>query len=196
MKSLKGTTKALAALIALGAFIPTSEARADILPSVGAPTITAVPGGFNWTYNITLSSTQQLMSGDSFTIYDFGPGTLVSAPSNWTLTNDPFAPLSGQSSNGTATPNQTGALNWTFTWTDGTVMGQADLGDFIIFSTGGTPTSAAFMGRGTDQLTMLKNANVTNTLVPTAAPEPASFVLLGTGMLGVAGLVRRRRRSA
>ena len=195
MKSTKGTAKALAALIALCAIIPLSAARADILPSVGTPTVTPVPGGFNWTYDITLTATQQLMNGDSFTIYDFGPGVLVSAPSNWTLTNDPFAPVSGQSSTGTVTPNQTDALNWTFTWNDGPVMGQADLGTFVIFSTGGTPVSASFMGRGTDQGTSLKNANVTNTLVPVATPEPASFVLLGTGMLGVAGFVRRRRRS-
>ena len=47
MKSVNGTTKALAALIAFGAFIPAKVARADILPAVGAPTVSAVAGGFN-----------------------------------------------------------------------------------------------------------------------------------------------------
>ena len=195
MKTVKGASNALAA-VALAALLPVSQARADILPAVGTPTITAVTGGFNWTYAITLSVTQQLLNGDSFTIYDFGPGSLVSMPANWTLTSDPLAPVNGLSTNGIVTPNQTNALNYTFTWNDGTVLGQMDLGNFVLFSTSGTPTSASFMGRATDQGTLMKNANITNTLVPVSTPEPATLVLFGSGMLGLVGFARRRRTKA
>ena len=188
-------TTVLATIALVGAAMPARTARADILPADGSPTITATTGGFNWTYDITLTVTEQLLQGDSFTIYDFGPGHVVSLPSaNWTVTTDPFAPTTGTSSTGTITPTQTSALNYTFTWLGGTITGEVDLGNFVLFSTTGTPMTAPLMGRATDQSNGLKNANLTNTLVPTGTPEPANLALLGTGMLALAGFVQRRKR--
>jgi hypothetical protein len=169
-------------------------ARADILPAVGSPTVTAVNGGFNWTYDITLTANEQLVAGDFFTIYDFGPGTVVSIPTSWVASSDAFAPTIGQAAMGTATPTQEAATNYTFTWTGGLLTGQTDLGNFVLFSTTGGSETRAFMGRGSDPITNLKNANITNTLAPVTGPEPGTVVLLGTGLIALAGFARRTRR--
>src|ERR1035441_8068646 len=75
---------------ALAVFVSlTTTARADILPANTTPTVTAVLGGFDWTYDVTLSTTETLKTGNLFVIYDFGAGSLVSDPTTtgtWALT--------------------------------------------------------------------------------------------------------------
>jgi hypothetical protein len=205
------STVALAAAAMLSG-VPLRQARADIQPAANSPAIAPCTfnsvSGFCWTYEALLNIGEQLQTGDFFTIYDFGgTGTanVVSKPAAFTLSFDPLAPSTATTNVGTIIPTQTNAMNYTFTYSGATITptgqtGDISLGLFQLFSTSGTaaPNLAAWVGQAHDALHPDQpDGNITPVSVPsTVNPEPATFVLLGTGMVGLAGVVRRRRKAS
>jgi hypothetical protein len=101
-------------------------------------------------------------------------------------------PFSSASTNGSPTP--TVAVNYT----NELIVGGTFWGDEYTEMDVTLGGSGLVSGQTLQYLTDTDNATASSPIViaPSATPEPSSFVLLGTGVAGVAGAVRRRLRKS
>jgi hypothetical protein len=186
----------LALLGGLGlTLVATPAARAGLIPN--KVSITATKGGYNWSYNVVVTSDVYVQPGDYFTIYDFaGPNALSTSavPADWTVTSTGLGTTPGKT-NPSDDPN---IPNYTFTYTGATtIFGQQNLGNFTLFSPYNHTAESDFTSSTHRQDNDNSEHTITATTVPVAAagaqsPEPATLALAALG-LPLVGLLRRRK---
>ena len=155
-------------------------------------------GPFTYTYTASIDSSDSIVSGNFFRVYDFGgyvSGSIV-APAGWTATTallNPTPPPNVVLTHG----DDPAITNLIFTYTGSTPIDGATtpvITGFTAQSTIGSGTTIKdFVGRATDTVGGAFVDSVGDVTVPAVVPEPSSFVLLGLGGVGVVGLLARRR---
>jgi hypothetical protein len=181
---------ALPILFAIGAQL----ASANIIPSLDSITPNGI--NFNWNYQVDVTVDQDVLTGNFFTIFDFGPVLGSTLPSGWALglANIGTTP-------GAILPTDSPLIqNLTVTRTGGTIGGPANLGIFTFVSSSGGLGYSDFAGMGTRNSGPLAGTPIANigtistpiqSDVDVATPEPATFALIGLGLLTLNFVARR-----
>ena len=193
----------LFALAILGILGIATAVRADINPNFDSWTSTDTTT--NWNYTINVTAGQEIVSGDFFTIYDFGnfiPGSNFQ-PSGWTFASS----LSGSTPPGINTSiDNPGVVNLTWTYNGVTIPTETfGIGLFGVAINGAQNTASRnsfFAGWGTRVAGDQAGTNIANAgsiiVSAQAVPEPPTMALIfATGGLAIVGraFFARFRRS-
>jgi len=161
------------------------------LPSAGSAFIPGLTSGV-----LTFTS-GSLLSIDSSGVYHFGGGGTISIvgylPGITGSSGSPVTLLSGNFVGATYNPATGGAALY--------VSSGTDIKDPTLLAYFGIPTGTPFLFSGTVHTntptyssggSFTAGAQASTNILNTAVPEPGSMMLLGTALIGVAGLARRR----
>jgi hypothetical protein len=189
-------------LAVLGILGITTAVRADINPNFDSTTSTDTTT--NWNYTINVTAGQEVVSGDFFTIYDFGnfiPGSNFQ-PAGWTFTSS----LTGGTPPGVnPSIDNPGVANLTWTYNGTTIPTETfNIGLFGVAINGAQnthPQNSFFAGWGTRVAGDQAGTNIANAgsiIVPMqAVPEPPTMALIfatgGLALVGRAFFARFRR---